>query len=89
MDDAAMALIIVLIVMWFKEKFKPSKALVGLVLLIVGAFIGLIQGAAQIYMPPWAYKAIVYGLATALAGGTAYGLITSHEQTKLKQLNKM
>ncbi len=85
LDDAAMALIIILIVMALREKFNPTKAGVGLILLIVGALIGLAQGAAKIYLPVWAYTAIVYGLAMALAGGTAYGLITANEQAKLKR----
>jgi len=86
LDDAAVALIIVLIVMALKEQYKPSKATAGLILLAVGAIIGLAQGAAKIYMPAWAYQAIVYGLAMALAGGTAYGIITAHEQAKIKQI---
>lgn len=88
LDDAAIALIIVLIVMAIKEKFKPTKSIVGLVLLTAGALVGLAQGAAKLYLPLWAYQSVIYGLAMALAGGTAYGIITASEQAKIKQVDK-
>jgi hypothetical protein len=85
LDNAAMALIIVLIVMAIKDWLKPTKAMVGIILLGAGALVGLAQGAAQIYLPPWANQAIAYGFAMAIFGGTSYGLIKANERAKLKQ----
>lgn len=85
LDDAAMGLIVVLIVMALKEIFKPSKAITGVVLLGTGAVVGVIQQAALQFLPQWVNLGVAYGLAVAIFGGTAYGLISRNKEAQLKK----
>jgi len=85
LDDAAMGLIVVLIVMALKEALKPSKAMIGVILLGTGAVVGVVQQAALEYLPQWVNLGVAYGLAVAIFGGTAYGIISRNKEAQLKK----
>ncbi len=71
---AEIAIIIVLIVQLIKEKKSLGKNKVGLILIMLGAVVGIVNVASGIWLPLWVKNGVIHGVTTALEAGGLYGV---------------